>query len=134
MSYYRHRSLVITLFPPIRRHNSVKAKHLTTKLTQSTQYVNRWMGEKYDGVRFCWHPRLHTVYPTPSSTPPPSSPPLPPHPILLHHSQAIGLIFVPYLHDMYDIYSRQAKPLTVPSVYMSILPQEVFIDGELWYV
>ena len=24
--------------------------------------LTRWMGEKYDGVRVCWHPNLHNPY------------------------------------------------------------------------
>ena len=24
--------------------------------------VNRWIGEKYDGIRFCWHPKRKQMY------------------------------------------------------------------------
>lgn len=31
-------------------------------LSPNLYFVTRWLGEKYDGIRVCWNPKLYTVY------------------------------------------------------------------------
>ena len=34
----------------------------------SVTHLLRWMGEKYDGIRFCWNPDIYVMYPPPFRT------------------------------------------------------------------
>ena len=74
------------------------------------------MGEKYDGVRFCWHPIHRKAY-LPS--------PLPLSFFLKKTSEEKDLIFCRF--------SRTGRVISVPANIVKLLPAS-FIDGEFWYV
>lgn len=64
-----------------------------------------WMGEKYDGVRCCWHPGNKLLYP--------------------YHT--FGSLF----QFIYARYTRAGLVLRLPKFFK--IKSEVFFDGEIWY-
>lgn len=69
----------------------------------------RWIGEKYDGIRFCWHPGNQSLY----------------------HSFIIIIFINTTKQFFYFIgYSRTGVVL-LPDLLSNF--SNLFMDGEIWY-
>lgn len=70
------------------------------------------MGEKYDGVRFCWVPALSSLYHT-------------------TFFDFFFKIFIIYNKLIFFRYTRTGGKLEVPESFYNHFPPE-FLDGEAW--
>ena len=74
----------------------------------------RWLGEKYDGIRACWNPRLKRLY--------------------LYMAISYDVLLYTRLLYYFDefSFSRNAVNLQFPSSLQGSLGK-IYLDGELWY-
>ena len=95
-------------------------------------YFNiRWIGEKYDGIRVCWHPELRHLYPFNHLVPPslPYSPltsPFVSRPTLLP-SFLFFLFILTYWR-----YARSGMEVPLPVRFRKFFSR-AFMDCEIWY-
>ena len=101
-------------FDPVNWYTSLPYLFLPTATTVLNDI--RWISEKYDGLRACFHPVQKILYPFNSYVP---------LPIPTHCSSSF---FFEHIH----IYSRFGRKFDVPASFLSQFPSS-FVDGEIWY-
>ena len=98
-------SLSLSLFVPEDRLSFILAGILTCSY--------RWMGEKYDGIRSCWHSQLRIGYPDP---------------VLIPHFTYSSLSKFKLI---ITIYTRSGRALPLLPELDGCLPR-IIADGEFW--
>lgn len=101
-------------FPPITPENSWYSYFFLKLLidVESNIYILRWLGEKYDGVRYCWNPRNEILY------------------LLL--SLSLSLLKSDSSFTILK-YNRVGLELNVPHVFIDqLVDYNIYMEGELW--